>query len=421
MQTREKRLAEQVVAYEIALSRYGLSYTSRLRFLQRAVTIVRRHEHEGKEYLDSEVLAGFFQETAEHLYSGDISKKRYWLVRREAARFLHFAETGEVRLPNPQLGARQSLTLEYEQIAQSYLLSDMHPNTRNDARWVTHKYFAWLNEHSHSDLRGVGAEQIQKFLLDCATKMSMNSIHDIKLHLAKLYVFLYHAGLSDSSYQTLLSFKVNRESKMRPVMSREEIAKVLCGINRKTVSGKRAYAVMLLGAVLGLRACDVASLKLSDIDWLNGEIRILQQKTAETVVLPLTKDTGEALKDYILNARPDTDAKHVFVRMIAPHEPLRSAVTIGEIFRDCCKAADLDYGKQFHILRRSLGTALVNTGTPVGTVAQILGHTNIDSAKKYIMVDSEHLKLCALSFSGIGPEDYVTTVKHPNLIGGGER
>jgi len=421
MKAHGKRLPELLAAYEAALTVYGLGYASRLRFLQRAGTLVLRHERHGKEYLDSEIVADFYREIAERHYSGNVSDMHYWSVRREATRFLHFVETGEVKLPNPQRGARQALTPEYERMAENYLSGDMHPNTRNDARWVAHKYFAWLDEHGYSDLHGVGAEQIQKFLLDCSLKMSMNSIHNVKLHLAKLYVYLYKSGLSESPYQGLFSFKVNRESKMRPVMSRDEIAKVLCGIDRKTVGGKRAYAVIMLGVVLGLRACDVANLKLSDIDWLRGEIKILQQKTAETVVLPLTKDVGEALKDYILNARPDTDAKHIFVRMLAPHEPLKAAVTIGEIFRDCCKAVDLDYGKQFHILRRSLGTSLVNAGTPVTTVAQILGHTNMDSAKKYIAVDSEHLKLCAQPFDGIAPDERLgnpAAAERTNPIGG---
>ena len=410
-----------MAAYEVALAECGLGYASRLRFLQRARTIVLKHEDQRKECLDSKTVADFFRETAERLFNGDISQRYYWLIRRETVRFLHYVETEKVRLPNPRCGSRQVLTPEYERIAESYLANDMHPNTRGDARWVTHKYFAWLDEHGYPDLHGVGAEHLQKFLLDCSTKMSMNSIHDVKLHLSKLYAYLYKSGQSESSYQALLSFKVNRESKMRPVMSRDEIAKVLCGIDRKTIGGKRAYAVIMLGVVLGLRACDVANLKLTDVDWLRGEIKILQQKTAETVVLPLTEDIGEALKDYILNARPHTDAKHVFVRMQAPHEPLKSAVTIGEVFRDCCKTAGLEYGTQYHILRRSLGTSLVNAGTPVTTVAQILGHTNVDSTKKYIAVDSEHLKLCALPFDGFAPNVYpvnFTITGQANPVGG---
>jgi integrase len=397
------KLAELMTEYETALAKYGLGFAARLRLLHRAASIANKHERQGKEYLDGETVADYFRDIDERFYNGEITKDHSKMLYREAERLLWFAETAEIKLPNPQQGSRQTLTTEYTLIAEKYLSLEMHPNTRNDARWVTHKYFSWLAEQGHDDLTGVGSGQIQKFLLDCVSKMSMNSIHDIKIHLAKLYAHLYETGQSQSSYQALLSFKVNRESKIRPTMTRAEIAKVIDKIDRRTFAGKRAYAVMILGVVLGLRACDVANLKLGDIDWVNGEIKILQQKTAETVVLPLTKDVGEALRDYILNARPKTDAKHIFIKLLAPFKPMKSAVTIGEIFRDCCKTAGLDYGKQYHILRRSLGTSLVNTGTPVTTVAQILGHADIESAKKYIAVDCEHLKLCALTFDGIAP------------------
>jgi integrase len=161
---------------------------------------------------------------------------------------------------------------------------------------------------------------------------------------------------------------------------------------------------MLLGIVLGLRACDVAALKLTDIDWVNGEIKLLQSKTANTVVLPLTKDVGEALQDYILNARPNVDSPQIFCSLNPPHRGLKTAVTIGEIYRDCCKAAGLPVSRKFHTLRRSLGTSMLASGTPVTTVAQVLGHAEVESTKKYIAVDTEHLKLCALSFDGIKPK-----------------
>lgn len=65
--------------------------------------------------------------------------------------------------------------------------------------------------------------------------------------------------------------------------------------------------------VFGLRACDIVALKLTDIDWLRGEIRIVQSKTTNPVILPLTQDVGEALKDYILNARPSAADKEIFL------------------------------------------------------------------------------------------------------------
>lgn len=95
---------------------------------------------------------------------------------------------------------------------------------------------------------------------------------------------------------------------------------------------------MLLGTVLGLRACDVVALKLMDIDWLRGEIHIVQSKTSNPVILPLTQDVGEAVKDYILNVRPSTADKEIFLRINAPHKRLAAAVTVGEIYRGCCTA-----------------------------------------------------------------------------------
>lgn len=270
-------------------------------------------------------------------------------------------------------------------------------------RWVVHKYFVWLAEHGYENLSGVGAEQIQKFFLDCSKKHPSTSMYNIKLYIKKLYAYLHVEKLSPSSYEELLSFPINRESKIFPALPMRKVAKLLDAIDRKTKIGKCAYAAMILGAELGLRACDVANLKLGDIDWVRGKIKILQLKTSKTVVLPLTQKVGESLRDYILNGRPKTDECNVFLRLVRPYLPLKSAVSIGEIYRDCCKAAGLPVSKSFHTLRRSLATAMITNGVKVTDVAQVMGDTVVDSTTEYISLDSTHLKLCALSFTGIAP------------------
>ncbi len=269
---------------------------------------------------------------------------------------------------------------------------------------MTYKYFAWLEEQGFTDIAGVGAIHIQKFLLACSEQYAPSTIHDLRLYLKKLYAFLYASGRTEDDYSTLFSFAVNREKKVFPVLPKSDIAKLLDTIDRSTVKGKRDYAVMMLGTVLGLRACDVVALKLSDIDWLRGEIRIVQSKTSNPVILPLTQDVGEALKDYILNARPSTTDNEIFLRINAPHTKLAAAVTVGEIYRDCCIASGLPANKRFHNLRRALGTSMVTNGVSVYDVAQVFGDKSINSTKPYLAADMEHLKMCALSFDGITPE-----------------
>jgi integrase len=404
MDIKDVRVEDILARYENALTEYGLGFATRLRSLQRVLMVVRRHEHQGLKYFSPTILADYAHEHDEKFCNGTISKNHYQMLRREIQRFTCFIETGEVMLPNTLKGSRYVLAPKFEEIADGYLVScGLHPNTRNDARWVTHKYFVWLKEQGHEDLSVVGAEQIQKFLLYCSGRLTPGGLHDVKLHLTKLCAYLYEIGLAESSYAALLSFKINRETKIYPTLPKEQLARMLDAIDRRTVGGKRAYAVMLLGAVLGLRACDVVALKLTDIDWVRGEIRILQSKTANTVVLPLTEDVGEALSDYILNGRPKTTAKQVFIRLLAPYTEIKSAVTVGEIYRDCCKAIGLPPSKSFHTLRRTLGTAMITGGVSVETAAQVFGDADVDSMKKYISLDSIHLKLCALPFDGITP------------------
>lgn len=185
----------------------------------------------------------------------------------------------------------------------------------------------------------------------------------------------------------------------------EDVAKVLDAIDRLTLKGKRDYAIILLGVVTGLRAVDITRLRLSDIDWLNGEIKIVQQKTRESLALPLTADVGEAIKDYILNGRQTTESDMVFLRIHAPHRQIQNAITINQIYYYWCKKADIERkafdGKSFHSLRRTLGKNIILSDTPVTTVAQVLGHSDLSSTDRYIALDSCHLKECALDFSRI--------------------
>ena len=399
------KLDELLLSYEKALADYGLSYATRLLQLQCASRVIKVHENHGAEYLTDSLVAVYTAEITERYNTGVMNHHTYHNRLRELSRFINYANTGAVVLPYPLKGSRSELNTVFSQVADEFIETIPHHNTRNDARWVAHKYFLWLERQGHNDLTRVSAEEIQKFLLDCSKTLMLNSMRDVKLFMKKLYSFLYGSGRAGSDYNALLSFTVNREAKIYPALPRDDIAKMLGCIDRKTKTGKRNYAIMLLGTVLGLRACDIVSLKRTDIDWQKGEIKVVQSKTANTVVLPLTEDVSDALQDYILNARPDANERRIFLRIKAPHTPICSAVTIGEIYEDCCKKAGLPLNKRFHNLRRSLATSMITNGVSVYVAAQGLGDRNFNSIKPYIGLDTTNLKICALPFDGIAPED----------------
>ena len=403
--TREKiPLAGLIDGFDAALTKLGYSLTTKLLFLRRAELIVRKHQNNGVEYLDLTIVNGYVQEIDERYFNGEMARRYHERTKREIDRFVNFAYTGDcAALTNPICGARQKLTPEFERITEEFLTGEFHPNTRCDLRWAAHKFFSWLTENGYTDLKEVGPSQIQVFLLDVAERYSPSTIFNVRLYLKKLYAFLHMKGYCDSDYGEFFSFNVNREHKVFPTLPKSDIARLLGAIDRTTVKGKRDYAIMMLGTVLGLRACDVAALKLTDIDWVRGEIRVLQSKTANPVILPLTQDVGETLQDYILNARPESEAKEVFLRIKAPHTAFVAASAVGDIYEDCCVAAGLPASKRFHNLRRALGTAMVSNGVSVYDVAQVFGDKNVESTKPYLAADTEHLKMCALPFDGIAP------------------
>ena len=201
-----------LLRYEKALMEHGWSHATRYEFLKRASAIVRKHEYAGLAYLDPQLIADHTDEVSRRFYDAKLKRRYYQGVCRGIKLFTTFVETGQLQLPNLQSGSRRQLTEYYEKISNDYLSLDMHPNTRNDARRVVRKYFAWLTDKGCGILAKADAEHIQKFLLYCASSMAMSTMHDVKIHLKKLYSHLFEVGLSKSAYQALLSFKVNRET-----------------------------------------------------------------------------------------------------------------------------------------------------------------------------------------------------------------
>lgn len=130
--------------------------------------------------------------------------------------------------------------------------------------------------------------------------MKTNSLHNVKLYPKKLCIYLHGRGLLCNSFENLLTFRVSREAKQFPTTPPEEIEAVLNLIDRNTIKGKRDYAMFMLAIVAGMRAVDIMHLKLTDIDWRQGEIYIVQSKTTQSLELPLTTDIGEALQDDIV-------------------------------------------------------------------------------------------------------------------------
>jgi integrase len=272
-------------------------------------------------------------------------------------------------------------------------------------RFIAERYFLYLFTHTHDTLVSVSCSDIKNFMLEISVSRS-KSMDDVVTVLRRLHSYLRDEGLMNICFESVLFAPRARDKKILPCIAVDEIRLVTEQINLGTPSGKRDYAIIQFGIRMGLRAGDIASLKLKDVDWKNNELHLVQGKTQERLVLPIDVSVGTSLIDYILNGRPKSDSQYLFLRSIAPYFHFKDGVSVSCIFRKYLKKAGISHslrdGRTFHGLRRTLGTEMIIQGVPVTTVSQVLGHRSGNATKQYIALNTDGLRQCALGFDSNG-------------------
>lgn len=194
--------------------------------------------------------------------------------------------------------------------------------------------------------------------------------------------------------------KPTRQARIPSVWDPAEVRKILEAIDRGNPCGKRDYAIILLITRLGLRGVDVKRLGFADLDWPGNQLSIVQAKTGHPVVLPLLKDVGWAIIDYIQHGRPACDCPQVFVRHTAPIGAFSDQDHLHQILLKHARAAHVSVSQErrhgMHSLRHTLATRLLEAGTPVEQIADILGHQQISSTGVYLKSSLRLLAQCAL-------------------------
>ena len=362
-------------------------------------TLMRRHISLGEEYFKADIADNYVKLQEKRYQNKEIGKGVFNAYKNTIGYLKQINETGTIiRKQNERI---PSLPSYFEHMLSSLLANDeWSPKNRKHICNHSQTFFLWLFSWGHNDLSRVDEQVVRDYLADCSTRMVGYSLDNTRRALKKLFLFLSENGVLSEQMNKLFLFKVPIEKKIKHFMPQDEIAAVLDIINQNTARGKRDYALILLAAVTGLRSIDVTELKLNEIHWNNGEIKIIQEKTGSSLALPLTSDVGKAIEDYILNARPKSESDRVFLSTRVPFDEMHVR-TPKKILQAYCTKAGLSTRWGFHALRRGIATSMITSGVSVITTAQVLGHKTIDPTKQYISLDSRNLKECALDFSGI--------------------
>lgn len=290
----------------------------------------------------------------------------------------------------------------FKESAESYLAYRVKigiiPKSIQISRLYLFRFFSFLESKNITSMDVIDVPVVLDFLksLSVFEKPTINAI----MRAVRLYLkYCYENGFIQTNlFPKLPNPHYNRNSRLPSTYTEQEVHDTLSAIDMGNPCGIRDYAIILLIARLGLRSSDVANLRFSNIDWENDMIRLTQVKTGNPIELPLLSDVGEAIINYLKNARPKSDSDHVFIRIKPPYTEFNPGAVGALVHGRLLNAGIHLEGRKSgsHALRHSLAKRLLEHEIPLPVISKILGHTNTETTMTYLRIDINDLKKCAL-------------------------
>lgn len=245
----------------------------------------------------------------------------------------------------------------------------------------------------------LNAEQLYDYF-KTITHYSKSSLVAIRAVLVHSLDYFYENGFVSQQLSVFVPrVHYYAKAKLNKVWSEDEVISILTSIDTANPVGKRDYAIIAIAAEYGLRESDIIGLTISNFDWNKGLINLIQKKTGEPLILPLSERIGKAVIDYWMYGRPNTVADEIFVSHTLPYKRLgKSAVY--QLFNKY--APNSGYRPKdnerhgIHTLRHSLASRLLEKGTPINIISNILGHVDSNETSTYLRIDVESLRTCSL-------------------------
>jgi integrase len=334
----------------------------------------------------------------------------YALTLRKAAAMLADCMGGKEQVWKRKNYSEKCFCAKYESVLfefEDHITPLLSQGSVRNIMITTRQFLGHLENVGIYDFSKLTLNEVRRFIINVSPRHKGNMIN-LTWPIKKFMSFLRDAGYTPINAERLIISSSPKRTKVLPCFTEDESGALLSAIDTATPLGKRDFAIMKIALGTGLRGEDIFGLRLTDIDWRKNEISVIQSKTGAHIALPLMPDVGNAIADYILNARPQADSPYVFLRHRKPHHWLGDGPTGALIMKRYQDGTGLSHeagdGKTFHAFRRTIGLRLIKAGVPLSSVAQQLGHKSIESTKRYIPLNDDMLRVCCMDIS-----DYATT------------
>lgn len=335
--------------------------------------------------------------------TGQFSKQRYHLQGRFIRLIDSYIRTGQFDFSTTSRSRLQPENAYYRKVYTDYCfyLKDEYENenTRHFYEYGMYAFLSFLE--GKEDVVPLEDLTVSTFL-DYIKNSKPERQRGILCEIRKICRYLERNDL----LAALSGIHVPRHHRIIPVLEAGEQERIKSVID-DDATPLRDSAMILLGLSTGIRACDIIKLRLTDIDWRNDTISWRQSKTGNLVCVPLTPPVGNAIARYLTTQRPHAPNDYLFVRLIAPFNPLSCHSSCYMMVKRILERASISTDDRIlgmHMLRHNAASTMVRNEVPVETIAAILGHSDPDTTGIYITTDENRLKDCVLPFGVISRE-----------------
>ena len=360
-----------------------------------------------KQCYSTEISAEWLESQRRRMLKDEISHSHFLFMQSVIESCEELYRTGKIERRARRRTYEKYIPSEYQTIHKDFQQSfdvNLSPRTIKIHETICRSFFNYLAERNLLKINSLTRHIVEDFLKQIHSSHT-GSMSKVTLTVKLLLSYLREHSYIDFSLDTQMLKPAAVRKPVLPCFSHEEVDEILSVINTSTRNGKRDYAIILLAARTGLRSSDIFNLKLYDIDWKNNEIDIKQAKTGTSFTLPLQPDVGNAIADYILHGRPDVYEDYIFLRNDPPYVRLEGHCSGNTILMRYLAKVSFKWesctGKTFHAFRRSIGSWMSKEGVPLPTIAEVLGHKNMNSTKSYLSYDKNSMEKCCLGLDGI--------------------
>ena len=272
-------------------------------------------------------------------------------------------------------------------------------NVRQRMKSVNRDFLLFLENNKIEKIEMVDYNILLSFI---STMPESRKTRNLYLYYLRTFLdYMYEKNIINDNLSLLLpNYKIVKNDNIPSIWDLKEAKLLLESIDRSDAKGKRNYAIIILALTTSMRGVDIINLKIQNIDFRNDKISFIQEKTKIAIELPLLHSAKEAIKDYILEARPNADYDNLFLTLNPIPKPIKTTCALTDMIKRYVEQLNLKTNQKrgIHSFRHTVLNYLFNDEeTSLTTITEISGHINPESLQAYVKTNIDRLKELTLT------------------------